>query len=777
MKPSTLLSRMNALSRFAFIATVILIPFLFIPFSTINTFVVKGALLTIGVTVSVLAFAIARFVDGELSFPKTRINITLMFILLVTLISAVFSPNFYKSMFGYSFEVGTFSSILSLSLLYFIGVRHTNDEKTRKKIIRGIFVAFIASFVVVLASVVFSGNVLFAKIFKGIAGGTIIGSWTDFGIFSAVIVLFSVCYSALGQQSRIRTIMYWLSIVLGLLVLALVNITSLWVIVGLFSLVFFVYTVSLSHRPGALDNTEKQNRLPISAFLVVVVCILFTLGNSIVGTLLSSRLGFVSDYVQPSASATALVYKGQTIGNPLRAIIGVGPNRFTEAWMRFKPIGINSSVYWDTAFPSGFGSIMTMGITTGAIGFVAWIFFLLIYFVTGIRVLLAQLKTEYFDSTLVTTFFVSAFLWVAHLLIVSNITIFVLAFSMTTLFVGSLISRKIIIVSTSTYLKDPRNSFFTILLLICIMIGSIVSLYFSSIKLVSIVYYTKATEVNSFDLSQKYLQHAIQLQNKNDNYYRTLSMLYTNKLNLTLTNERNTPNFQTNVQTLLNAAQSSSTQAVAVDNNNYINWLSLAQFFESAASLQIAGEPYKNGVVAYEKVAYFVPSSPAIPLAQARLELTNKNVQGAQDFINKSLSLKKDYVGAYQIRAQIAYDNKDYKEAIDQLTQGIVLNPKSADLYVSRGTVEIQAGSYNDASNDFRAAFSINPNQNIAYLLAQSDIKSGNFDEASSLIDSLMKLNPNNSDIKDLKDKLEQSKNSASAVQPVDSTKKVDNKK
>ncbi len=535
MKPSTLLSRTNALSRFAFVATVILLPFIFIPFSTINTFAVKGALLTIGVTISVLAFAIARFVDGELTFPKTRINVTLILILLATLLSAVFSPTFYKSMFGLSFEVGTFSSILSLALLYFLGVNYTSDDKTRNQIIRGIFIAFLVAFITIVATVIFSGNALFANIFKGLVGGTLVGSWTDFGIFSAVIVLFSVCYSALGKQSMGRTVMYWISIVLGLLVLALVNITTLWVIVGLFSLVFFVYTVSLSHRPGALDNTEKQHRLPVTAFLVVVVCILFTLGNSIVGTVLSSRLGFVSDYVQPSASATALVYKGQSVGNPLRAVLGVGPARFTEAWMRFKPLDINNSGYWDTAFPSGFGTVMTMAVTTGAVGFIAWIFFLLIYFVTGIRVLLSQLKTEYFDSTLVTTFFVSAFLWVVHLLIVSNITIFVLAFTMTTLFVGSLISRKIISVSTSTYLKDPRNSFFAILLLICIMIGSIVSLYFSTIKVISIVYFTKATETSTFEMSQNYLQHAIQFQNKNDNYFRTLSMLYTNKLPLSTT--------------------------------------------------------------------------------------------------------------------------------------------------------------------------------------------------------------------------------------------------
>ena len=132
MKPSTLLTCMNALSRFAFMATVIVLPFFFIPFSSVNAGALKGALLFIGITISVLAYAIARFIDGELSIPKTRINLALMFVLIATLVSTIFSPAFYKSMFGLSFEMGTFASILVLALVYFLGVHHVVKIEVEK---------------------------------------------------------------------------------------------------------------------------------------------------------------------------------------------------------------------------------------------------------------------------------------------------------------------------------------------------------------------------------------------------------------------------------------------------------------------------------------------------------------------------------------------------------------------------------------------------------------------------------------------------------------------
>lgn len=768
---------MNALSRFAFMATVVLVPILFIPFFSSDLGSIKGALLTIGVTISVLAYAIARFVDGELSFPKTRINLAFLLIVLTTVLSAVFSPAFHKSFFGLSFELGSVASVVSLALLYFLGVQHTSIEKNRRILTNSVFVAFIASFVVIVATIIFGGNTAFTAFFKGVSGGTLVGSWTDYGVVSAIVVMLSMCYSALGKKSIGKSLFRWVTIVMGLLVLALVNIPALWIIVGAFSLLFFVYTVSLSHRPGQIENSEKQHRLPVTAFLIVVVCILFTVGNSFVGSVLSTKLGFVSDFVQPSLTATTTVYKGQSIGNPMRAIVGVGPNRFAESWMRFKPVGINNTAYWDTAFSYGFGYILTMLVTTGALGFIAWLFFFFVYFVTGIRVLLAQLKTEYFDSALVTTFFISAFLWVVNMCISANIVVLVLAFTMTTLFIGSLVSRNSISVSTNTYLKDPRNSFFAILLLVCIMIGSIVSLYFSSVKMVSIVYFTKSTQATSVESAVSYVQRAIQLEPKNDMYYRTLSSLYMSELGTVLNQAKDASSVQSTVQSLVNAAQASGTQAVSADTANYSNWLSLGQFFESATTLQIAGEPYKNGVTAYEKVAYYVPASPAVPLAQARLELANKNTQGSIDFINKALDLKADYIAAYQLKAQIAYNDKDYKGAVEQLSLAIKYNPNVSDLYVSRGVLLSQTGSSADALSDLRTAFTLSPNQNTGYLLAQADIKNGSLEEATTIVDALLKVSPDNADFKDLKEKIQQSKNPAPVAQTTTDAKKVDTKK
>jgi tetratricopeptide (TPR) repeat protein len=291
------------------------------------------------------------------------------------------------------------------------------------------------------------------------------------------------------------------------------------------------------------------------------------------------------------------------------------------------------------------------------------------------------------------------------------------------------------------------------------------------------VYFTKATNSSSFESSEKYMLYANKLQNKNDLYYRTLTSLYINQINNLIVKDKNAPNLQNSVQSLVYSAQRNATQSVATDSNNYSNWLLLGQFFEFTTNMQIAGDSYKNGMVAYDKVAYFVPASPSIPVYQARLEIVNKNVQGAQDLITKALSLKKDYSEAFKLRAQIAYDIKDYKEAINQLSQAISYNPNASDLYVSRGTVYMQINSYTDAVNDYRKALSISPSQNTGFLLAQADIKAGFTDEAKTIIDALLKLNPDNNDLKDMNQRLQEPNTATITDQPAKDAKKVDTKK
>ncbi len=773
MNPPKLLLRMNAISRFAFFATIILLPFLFIPYFSINLGSIKGALLVIGLTISILAYAVARFVDGEVSYPKTRINLGLMLVLLTTTLSAFFSPAFYKSMFGLSFEVGSVASVLSLVLVYFLGIQYTGTERNHKRIIRTIFISFIASFVLVLFTYLTKNSVYNMSFIKGIINNTMVGSWTDYGVVSATVVLLAMCYSVFSTKGVLNKVFYWVVIAMGLLVMALVNIVSIWVITGVVALLFFVYSVALLHKPNQ-TNTPISKTIPITTFIIIVVCILFTLGNSFVGTFISSKVGFVSNYAQPSVKATLGIYKKQTSSNTLRTLVGYGPGRFAETWMQFKPLEINNTQYWDTGFTNGYGSVFTSLVTTGAVGFVAWLFFLFIYFVTGVRVLLAQFKTEKFDAPLVTTFFVSAFLWIVHFCIGTNVTVFVLTFITTAMFVGLLASKNIISVYKNTYLKDPRNSFFTILVLVCVMVGSIVGLYFSITKISSVIYFTKASQTNTAESALVYIQKAIKLENKNDMYYRTLSTIYTNQLNTLLSG--NTKNAETEAQNLVTAIQNSSVVATTIDPANYSNWLNLGQFFEIATTLQIAGDPYTNGVAAYDKVGYYVPQSPAVPLAKARLELANKNIENATSFINKSLELKPDYVAAYQLKAQIAYNAKDFAGAVNNLSVAIKYNPNMADLYVSRGILLSQMGNNVDSVNDFRMAFSLTPNQSIGYMLAQADVKNGSIEEATTLVDALLRLSPENVDYKNLKEKIDQLNLPVPNIQQTDKNKKTNTK-
>src|SRR5262249_35057752 len=86
--------------------------------------------------------------------------------------------------------------------------------------------------------------------------------------------------------------------------------------------------------------------------------------------------------VWPSASGTFELAKTAFPKDP---IFGAGPNRFRQVWRAEKPDGINATPFWNADFDYGAGYIPTSLITTGLVGFLAWLLFLALLFWKGFK--------------------------------------------------------------------------------------------------------------------------------------------------------------------------------------------------------------------------------------------------------------------------------------------------------------------------------------------------------------------------------------------------------
>src|SRR3989344_1460044 len=149
--------RTNIFDRLSFLSlflVVVLLPLFFLPFSKIPIDTSKGLLFVVGLTACVIFWAIARFLDGRIIFPKSWLLLSGFGIAFAFLLSTIFSGNSDVSFFGTMFDVGSFWFIFASFILMFLSSVIFRTPKGAKIVLLGI----ILSSVIVL---IFQGIHLF----------------------------------------------------------------------------------------------------------------------------------------------------------------------------------------------------------------------------------------------------------------------------------------------------------------------------------------------------------------------------------------------------------------------------------------------------------------------------------------------------------------------------------------------------------------------------------------------------------------------------------------
>jgi hypothetical protein len=136
---------LDRISFWSIFATIVFLPIFFIPFVQIPVEISKSLLVVVGLTVSMVAWAVARLLDGNLRLPKSKIFLVSLAVVMAMFFSAYFSEARVTSFFGLMFDVGTFWFIFSAFLLMLFASLTGPTEKQERTILKGFFVS---SFVV-----------------------------------------------------------------------------------------------------------------------------------------------------------------------------------------------------------------------------------------------------------------------------------------------------------------------------------------------------------------------------------------------------------------------------------------------------------------------------------------------------------------------------------------------------------------------------------------------------------------------------------------------------
>jgi tetratricopeptide (TPR) repeat protein len=461
--------------------------------------------------------------------------------------------------------------------------------------------------------------------------------------------------------------------------------------------------------------------------------------------LISKYINIPNVDIRPSILGNAEIAWHSFKHNPA---FGTGPNTFANDWALWQPKGIVQSPYWNVNFNSGYSALGTFAVTTGLIGFLALLLFLVVFMFRGIQSLGLALKDSSASYYIFTTLMISIYCWICFIVYNPNILLLALAFVSSGILIGLLVSKHLIPVREFSFLHDARRSFFSILGLVVLMVGSALIIYLYVNKFASVIYFSKSLNVQntaeSLARSEKMLVNAITLD-KNDLYYRVLSQVYLNQIGV-LASSKNVSEdaLKSGLQQLINLAQSSAVSAVSQNPKQYLNYLNLGDVYSSLVPLAVSSS-YESAISAYNQARELAPNNPSILLAQAQLELANKNKNEAKKFINQALEMKQNYTDAVFLLAQIESEEGNWSSAIKRAEEAGQISPNDPTIFFRLGLLRYNNTNYSGAISAFEQAVILDPSYlNARYFLGQSYQKVGRSGDALIQYNILKKVLPDN---------------------------------
>ncbi len=134
-------------------------------------------------------------------------------------------------------------------------------------------------------------------------------------------------------------------------------------------------------------------------------------------------------------------------------------------------------------------------------------------------------------------------------------------------------------------------------------------------------------------------------------------------------------------------------------------------------------------------------------LNQALEKLAEKDYRGALEDYNQALLLNPDHEFGFINRGELRHKLGDNQGAIDDYTKAIERNPSFAYIYVSRGDIHQALGDHMAAIKDYTQAIEIYPEDGIGYShRGVAHNKLGNSQEAIADLNKAIEINPGRAD-------------------------------
>ncbi|PIP73258.1 MAG: hypothetical protein COW88_02605 [Candidatus Lloydbacteria bacterium CG22_combo_CG10-13_8_21_14_all_47_15] len=719
-----------------------LLPIFFIPAYDLSTELGKVTLLAVVAFLSFFIWLVARLREGVIALPQTWLLFAIAPIILSALISALLSPSSSISLFGIGSEVHTFWFLFSASIMLFLVATTIRDYRKVLPFFAALFGAFFLVFIFHIVRLFVGPDVFSFGIYIS-PSASIIGKWNDVAIFSGLIAVLALFALQILSLSRVRKGFLLFTLFAALLLMLAINFGLAWIVFGVFALIALVYSLSFGARG------EGRMRIAPLPLLLTVIALLASIFTVQIGERMSTTFSFSNLEARPTWRTTISIINETLADDPLW---GVGPNRFSSQWLLHKPDSVTQSFFWNTDFNTGIGFIPTFAVTTGSVGALSWVLFLIVFLASGVRIL-TRLPTDRMRRFLLLgTYIGTAWLWVFAFFYAPNAAVFTFAFLMTGLFVATLRAEGMIRVFEWRFSDRPQKSFISVLFIIFFCIVSVVGVYIAGQKLSAAIVFQKGQALlareNNLDAAISGTRRAIEIS-KHDIFYRSLSNLLVADLRriVATTNTETIDDIRLAFQSVLGEAIGSAQSAIEFDSTNYQNWRTLARIYTALVPLNIQGA-YENAVRTYEEARTRNPKNPSLSLEVAQLELARGDIAAAKEHIGAALERKNNYTDALFLLSQIEMSEGKIKEAISSVEIASLINPTDPGIFFRLGFLRYSDSDYRGSISAFEQAILLQPNYaNAKYFLGLAYYQTDNAEKALEEFEGIAVTNPNNQEV------------------------------
>lgn len=744
---------LDTISIFALCSTLVLTLFVVLPSSAIPAPATKTFILAAGTLITLALYILARLGRGNVVFPSSLLLGALWLPALAYAFSAVFSGHsFMNALWGTVLEADTLGFMLAVA-----GLGTLTALALRRPEHYGIFLkvaayAFGALAVVQLITIIigqFSPQTV-SPVFS------VMGTYTDLALVLGLGVIgVLVAFRFLEITGRTHRLLLGAGAT-SLAVLAIANSSLVWVLLALASLGFFVEAVMRRGKSVESDlddsvvmtetpvESEEGNHSLVLPLAVLAVSLFFLIGGNLGGAL-ASALDVNIVNVRPSWQSTLNVGQKVYESSPL---FGSGPGTFGVEWLKYRDAALNSTIFWNTNFFSGIGFLPTSFVTVGVVGAIAWLAFLALLIVFGLRLLILKTPQDPFIRYVsIFSFIAAIYLFTVAVFEVPGPLPLALAFVFAGLFVSTtrygVDGRQWGVI----FSRSPRIGFLIVFCLTILLLASVVAAYTLVGRYVGATHLAQAAVSlgnNNLDAADQSAQSSLTFA-PSAIAYKLQSNVANARLNQIIsstTMERTAA--QRAYQSALTAGINAALTSTKLDPTDYQGWIALGNLYAQAVPLGVTGS-YESAKTAYEKAKELNPTNPEIPYTLAQLALANQDVKTADKELRAAITLKQDYTPAIFLLSRLEVQNGNLRGALDAALAAAYFTPDNPNILFQVGILYAAQGDFANAAAALEAAIAANQQfANARYFLSAVYVKQNNYQNAVAQMQAVADMSAEN---------------------------------